>query len=124
MVALRSRDGLEVAARGAHLELRAIWTVPNAIFDRGDERHERFAEGALCAEAKLRTKKDAQGALETEEEVPSRLVLLAYEESHAALIAIRELLDAPPDEGQPVLLEFFEVGYWLMCFLFIAQTTK
>ena len=104
MVALRSRDGLEVVAKRVHLQLRALWTVPNAVIDRGSEHHERSAEGALHAEAKLRTKKDAQGVLKTEEEMPNRLVLLACEESHTALIVVRELLDSPPDEGQPVLL--------------------
>jgi len=44
--------------------------------------------------------------LVAEEEVPNRLILLASEESHAALVIVRELLRASPEEGQPVLLDF------------------
>ena len=44
--------------------------------------------------------------LKSGEDVPNRLVLMACEESRAALIAVSELLDAPSEEGQPVLLDF------------------
>ena len=81
------------------------------LIERGSEHHERSVEGALRAEAKLRTKEDAQGVLESEEEVLNRLVLLACEKSHAALIVVSELLDAPPDEGQPVLLDLVEASF-------------
>ena len=105
VVALRARNGLGVVSKGTRLKLRALWAASNAIIDRRGERQKRSAEGALCAEAEICTKEDAaQGALEPEKEVPGRLVLLVCEESHAALIVVRELLGAPPDAGESVVM--------------------